>query len=479
MPKSIKKLFDTVADNINPACDSTGGTKSSIKDAVAEWAGDIRSIMAFHYEKQAESMAANLTQPTDIQYNIALQRLNKKYKMSTHTKDKLHDMVYNQNRQHNMDTGDSTPTASAANAIATPPHVNISTPSPPVATAKRRRVASSPIETNNIDNARQTAALARNNLHNNHTKSNAVMTPQISVAIDNASTAAILAPLTQTSMATGTLATTKPLVSTGNAPLFTFRKTLAPTAAVRTDNAQTSSVTQDKSNTSKVLPSTNAANQDINLQLPKSYAHAVARNDDITAFRHDALKNGKSNSWSLDLAPDTQYLVIGDSNLQYLRLPSNSKAQIECYPGAQFDHINNLLLATLASRKNKTQLKHIFIFVGINEKTNNYHSTIKKRIDTLSNTIKSLRITTSFISVPCPQHCFSTEQTITIEHINKQAKDKFFHYMPLKINDVKDQHGHLTDEALNSLATSINNYIIETEAGLITSFLHGQKNLSF
>jgi hypothetical protein len=208
---------------------------------------------------------------------------------------------------------------------------------------------------------------------------------------------------------------------------------------------------------------------------PSASSETATKPNNISTCRplvHAPLRNGTKLTWSLDLQPTTKYLVIGDSNLRNITLPDTNNTQIECYPGAHFHHINDLIRSIPPTHN----LKHIFINVGVNEKNNDFVNTTSKKLNTLANSISHLNITNTFIAIPCPQQIFSTLQTSNIERMNESAKKNFFHYMKLTDSSIKDNSGHLTDTAITALAHKIVKYISETENSNITHYLNKPTN---
>ena len=168
---------------------------------------------------------------------------------------------------------------------------------------------------------------------------------------------------------------------------------------------------------------------------------------------------------------DTNYLLIGDSNLRNMRITHDThiKVQVECYPGLQIHHLSTLLKGL----SGKPNLKHIYMFVGINDADNDFTGTIKKRIDTLHNNIRENGYQCTFVNAPTTgaNGSLSVKASNNIKSINDHAKKTFTGTMQLPLDEVGDDGIHLTLAASNRLAQRISNSISGIEKSSITGFM--------
>ena len=187
----------------------------------------------------------------------------------------------------------------------------------------------------------------------------------------------------------------------------------------------------------------------------------------ITAKVHPPKSQGVSKcGWDIKINEGTSYLVIGDSNLKKLQLSSASQVQIESYPGATLENINNLLVNVGNTRR----LKHVFTFVGINDRNNGFEGTTQKRMRNLSNALKHLGTQHSFIAVPHSEK-LPRQHYNNVTLMNDFARRTFGNFIKLPADVTETDNVHLNDASMSALADVLNKFITDTEASNIQKYM--------
>lgn len=474
-PHSIKKLFHNITDNIHPAHDTDGMTTKLVTDLVTSCMNVVRLAMYDHYQAQTTLLTQRLDVPTLHAFDLAVTRLKRKIRISTDNIDKLRQIVFSPTRPADLtldcsvttpgttlvtpltvalpaitvtndtvtdvtnatvpETVPSTTAPPAATVTTTaPPATTVTTPLPPRTNRnkKRRRTTTPPVTppcmTQTPPTLTQTPPTVTQTLPTG-TQTRTADAP--SGTIDLIDTTQLpptqMPPLESTPV-------TSPMTSPAPISPATVRSSFLTTPTIMTTPA--------------VTATTNTANYTV-------------------PFTHKPLRNGTKCTWTLDIAPDTEYLVIGDSNLRHLSLPDNLHIQVEVYPGACFHHINDLLRKCPPS----THLKHIFLNVGVNERNNDFVNTVAKKLNTLANTISHLKTTTSFISIPYSRTVFTSSQCDCISRCNDSARKSFFHFMHLLDSSLRDNSGILSDPAVSALSARIAAFIMDSRSSDIQRYL--------
>ena len=82
-----------------------------------------------------------------------------------------------------------------------------------------------------------------------------------------------------------------------------------------------------------------------------------------------------ASAWNYQTLPH----LLGSSNLSELNLDKHPEVQVECYPGANFNHFRNLV----TNYKGKSQPENIVVNIGINARNQN--------VNQLQNMVSSIR----------------------------------------------------------------------------------------
>ena len=407
LPASINKLFSNVKDTIHPARDFGNLIKEKIDNAIDVCAEHIRELMMSHYKSSVVFIACDMTTPSELSYNIALERLKKKYKLHGDFITSLHDYVYGQvddavvhMEQTTVENGGYNVTGISQAPIPVP----VTSTNAPITVTQ-----TNPVESNSDGTTLPNTTIT--------TTANSYAQATSGACIVVASTTPITEPCRK-----------RPL-------------TQSP-GTVDNGGAKVSNGTAGKLNTSTM------------------------------AKVHKGWLNGKPNGgFELQVRADTNYLLIGDSNLRNMRITHDThiKVQVECYPGLQIHHLSTLLKGL----SGKPNLKHIYMFVGINDADNDFTGTIKKRIDTLHNNIRENGYQCTFVNAPTTgaNGSLSVKASNNIKSINDHAKKTFTGTMQLPLDEVGDDGIHLTLAASNRLAQRISNSISGIEKSSIMGFM--------
>ena len=103
------------------------------------------------------------------------------------------------------------------------------------------------------------------------------------------------------------------------------------------------------------------------------------RQSKFDKFRHSVLD--KSQWRHPEIIKPT--LLFGSSNLSRINLDKHSEVQVECYPGASFNHFRNMV----TNYKGKSQPENIVLKIGINSRNQDGTSAVNK----LRNMVSSIR----------------------------------------------------------------------------------------
>ena len=103
------------------------------------------------------------------------------------------------------------------------------------------------------------------------------------------------------------------------------------------------------------------------------------RKSKFDKFRHVSDKT----QWRLPEITKKKPLLLGSSNLSKINLDKHPEVQVECYPGANFNHFRNLV----TNYKGKSQPENIVVNIGINTRNQNGTSAVNQ----LRNMISSIR----------------------------------------------------------------------------------------
>ena len=76
----------------------------------------------------------------------------------------------------------------------------------------------------------------------------------------------------------------------------------------------------------------------------------------------------ENTDWTLTM-PNSQILIIGDSNLSNITTSPNNHVNIESFPGAKIAHIRQLL--TKLENQPSTEPECVILSIGINDRENN------------------------------------------------------------------------------------------------------------
>lgn len=90
--------------------------------------------------------------------------------------------------------------------------------------------------------------------------------------------------------------------------------------------------------------------------------------------RH-ANTNQKNEDWNLD--PEKKTLIVGDSNLSNIPSFTQADLQIECYPGAKFQHAAELFKKVEPT----THVETVLLSFGINERSRRSSTTVLKDME--------------------------------------------------------------------------------------------------
>ena len=277
MPNSINKLFAGVKETIRPARDDGDIVKQDIDGTIDACAEKVRDVMSQHYKLSFRSMAANLRKPAQLSFDIAMSRLNKKYKLNVHFEAYIRENIF----------------GAAHDDIFNALHMDVST----IENEGDSTVTpfSGPV-----------TALANSN-------------PSAGTATTSTTTLTTPAAITDTTnvlpAVTITATTNTYAQVTGTAP---YRKRLITQYPGTTDSNESNS-----EGTISTLKTT-----------------ALVRN-------HGERKQGvTAGNQFLQVNKDTNYLIIGDSNVRDLKIVHNTniKTQVECYSGLQMHHLAGLLV---------------------------------------------------------------------------------------------------------------------------------------
>lgn len=112
---------------------------------------------------------------------------------------------------------------------------------------------------------------------------------------------------------------------------------------------------------------------------------------EIPAFIRHNHRGNKTRNWILK--PKRPYLIIGDSNVGRLPPIHHSEVQVDCYPGAKFQHITHIL-------RHKTpvspKVRGVILSVGLNnrkqEPRTHYQELIGALLDTADSTFPNAHI---------------------------------------------------------------------------------------
>ena len=194
----------------------------------------------------------------------------------------------------------------------------------------------------------------------------------------------------------------------------------------------------------------------------------------VVFLREVENQHKRKNVWDIKINDGTSYLVIGDSNLKKLQLSPASQVQIESYPGAQIHNINDLLVKF----GNTKCLKHVFTFVGINDRSSGFEGTTQRKLRTLSNTLKHMDIQHSFIAVPHSEK-LSKDDYNKVTLMNDFARRTFGNFIKLPSDVTETDNVHLNDASLSALANVLNKFIADTDASNIQKYLVKNSSANF
>ncbi len=93
-PKGVDKLFNNVADSIHPAQDVNKQASARIKAIIKNCAWEVTRYMADHYDSQITYLAAIIKQPSKLAYDVAVNRLKKKFRLHDQFLENLHGKVF-------------------------------------------------------------------------------------------------------------------------------------------------------------------------------------------------------------------------------------------------------------------------------------------------------------------------------------------------------------------------------------------------
>ncbi len=158
--------------------------------------------------------------------------------------------------------------------------------------------------------------------------------------------------------------------------------------------------------------------------------------------------NKKNQDWSLNLKK--KYVIIGDSNVARIPIFDDVDLQIDCFPGAKFQHAGNLMeKATIAVEPEVL----IFSF-GINNRAQRCIGTTTKEIQ---RTYRMARRRLPHTELHFPIINFSEdlpwEEQMYLDQINDYIRDKLIHIMKLPTERFKVERDliHWTPETAKAM----------------------------
>ena len=168
------------------------------------------------------------------------------------------------------------------------------------------------------------------------------------------------------------LKATPPLAARSKAPNQAKLPSSPPPSTSTSTNINTNNVPCPGTSFADALKSPTAPNRN-------SGRNTNFRQSKFVKFRHNVSDKSK---WRLpEIIKPT--LLFGSSNLSRINLDKHPEVQVECYPGASFNHFRNMV----TNYKGKSQRENIVLNIGINSKNQDGTSAVNQ----LRNMVSSIR----------------------------------------------------------------------------------------
>ena len=157
--------------------------------------------------------------------------------------------------------------------------------------------------------------------------------------------------------------------------------------------------------------------------------------------------------------PKKNPLLLDPSNLSKINLDKHPEVQVECYPGANFNHFRNLV----TNYKGKSQPENIVVNIGINTRNQNGTSAVNQLRNMVSSIRKRFpRAKIFFIELAFSDRLLASKKSC-LNQINLAAKTirdiKIIPALPAADFEVEQDQIHWTEAAANKLYRSWMRYL--------------------
>ena len=196
------------------------------------------------------------------------------------------------------------------------------------------------------------------------------------------------------------------------------------------------------------------------LKFPTAPNRNSGRNTNFRQSKFNKFRHNVSDKlqWRLpEIIKST--LLFGSSNLSRLNLDKHPEVQVECYPGATFNHFRNMV----TNYKGKSQPENIVLNIGINSKNQDGTSAVNQ----LRNMISSIRrrfprANIYFIELNFSDRLLASQKSC-LNQINLAAKSirdvKIIPALPAGDFEVGQDEIHWTEATANKLYRSWMRYL--------------------
>jgi hypothetical protein len=453
-PKGIVRMFTNVASSIHPAHDINNVARNAVRNEISTCTDVVCTLLHDFYKQQFAELSINLKQSNvvdDFCFDIAVNRLKTKYKkMDAGLIGQLRVAVLNDRPDDTAPDSMETQLPEPQNEVNT--FTTTAVPTVTIATPLQAPVDRPPRPTSPHDDATTAQRLITLPLTSSSTSD------VTSLPLANLQTQLTSSTATRPSYAFVTsLPDTLPTFAMSDVTAFAAA-TPTPPLDQRPPNKRVRVSPLSCPTTQRVIASSSMTPAQQTRDFPLSQP-TTASEPQAKVNLHAGFSAGTKNNWRLHIDKNTEFLIIGDSNLKLMKI-AHDKTQIEGYSGASLLHINELLSSTIGKNKYPS-LKHVFIMAGINDKNNNFVQTTHKKLLTLANTVKNSGVMCSFIAVSTCQQRPAIE-CANVDRINETAKQQFFHFMKLPVDSVAADLHHITESARVALANAILAFIQDT-----------------